>query len=140
MSGISTTSVTSGQNSLAAGADEALRKLDMDHFLELMIAELQNQDPLNPMDNAQILNQISQIREVAATTELSETLEAVLLGQNLFNATALIGKEIRGVTDTGFEITGTVDRVTIENGVPRLHVGEDTVDMKNVKEILSRKE
>ena len=45
-----------------------------------MITELQNQDPLNPMDNTQMLEQINQIRQIGATDKLTSTLDSVLLG------------------------------------------------------------
>ena len=52
----------------------------MNTFLKLMITELQQQDPLNPMDNKDMLNQIAQIRAVGASDQLTKTLNSVLLG------------------------------------------------------------
>ncbi len=104
------------------GAKNSLNDLDLDVFLELMIAELQNQDPLNPLENNELLAQISQIREVGATDRLSETLESVLLGQNIASATNLIGANVEALTDTGERVTGNVRRVTIDNGQPRLDI------------------
>ena len=108
----------------------------MDQFLKLMISELQNQDPLDPMDNSQMLQQISQIREIGVTTQLTDTLDAVLTGQNLSSASSLIGKQIVALTDDGDRITGTVERVTIVDGKPRLHIGDQSVSLNNVSEIL----
>ena len=109
--------------------------LNIDHFLTLMITQLQNQDPLDPMTNSEMLQQISQIREIGATDQLTKTLESVLLGQNVSSATNLIGKEVRGITDAGDSVLGKIDRVTIVDGVPKLHVGIDEVSLKNVAEI-----
>jgi flagellar basal-body rod modification protein FlgD len=117
--------------------NEALRDLDMDQFLQLMITELQNQDPLNPLDNAEILQQISQIREIGATGRLTETLEAVLLGQNLTSATGMIGKTVKALSDDAKEVSGLVDRVSVTNGETRLHIGDKAIRLKNVKEVLS---
>ena len=125
---------TSGNQTRSA--DDALRGLDMSEFLNLMIAELQNQDPLNPMENAEILSQISQIREIGATSQLSDTLSAVLTGQNISSASALIGKKVEGLTDDGKKVTGVVDKVTIANGVPRLHIGTSSIALRNVGEIV----
>jgi len=116
---------------------DALANVDIDAFLELFIAELQNQDPLNPMDNAQMVEQISQIREVGATDKLTNTLEAVLLGQNLASATNLIGQNIVALDDEGNDITGKVDKITVTNGEPKLHVGDSEISITNVREILS---
>lgn len=101
---------------------QAINNVDIDDFLQLMIAELQNQDPLNPLDNSQMLQQISQIREVGATESLTETLESVLLGQNVSSATSLIGKQIQGHDGGGNTAQGLVERISIVDGVPKLHV------------------
>ena len=44
-----------------------LKDLDIDQFLKLMVTELTNQDPLNPMDNTQLVQQIGEIRQISAT-------------------------------------------------------------------------
>ncbi|MFT5527489.1 MAG: flagellar basal-body rod modification protein FlgD [Pirellulaceae bacterium] len=119
-----------------------LRDLELDNFLDLMIAELQNQDPLDPMDNNEILQQINTIREISATNELSDTLAAVLTGQNLSTASSLIGKSVDALTDAGENIKGVVDRVTVEVSEEdenirelRVHVGDNSVKLNNVREI-----
>ncbi len=111
----------SGQRNEPSGAG-SLNELDIDHFLTLMITELQNQDPLNPLENHELLQQISQIREVGATDKLTNTLEAVLLGQNISSATNLIGQDVRAITDAGNSVSGIVEQVTIIDGVPRLEL------------------
>lgn len=102
------------------GAANTLNDLDLDSFLNLMIAELQNQDPLNPLENDQLLAQISQIREVGATDRLTQTLDSVLLGQNIASATNLIGAEVVALSEDGERISGNVRRVTIDGGEPKL--------------------
>ena len=120
---MSQVSGTNGSNGAsAAAATKSLNDVDVDDFLKLMIAELQNQDPLNPMDNAQLMAQISQIREVGATDKLTQTLDSVLLGQNISSATNLIGAEIDAVSDDNQRITGLVDRVSVTDGQPKLHM------------------
>lgn len=113
--------LTSGNKASAASA---INDVDLDDFLKLMISELQNQDPLNPLENDQLLAQISQIREVGATEKLTSTLDAVLLGQNITSATSLIGAEIEAISDDNQRVTGLVNRITISNGQPKLHLDE----------------
>jgi len=119
----------------AAGQNEALRDLNLEDFLKLMITELQNQDPLNPLDNAQILQQVSQISNIDATTKLSGTLDSVLLGQSVASASALIGKSVGGLTDAGDQVSGIVDRVSIEDGQANVHIGAQKVRLSNLEEI-----
>jgi len=101
---------------------DAINDLDLNTFLKLMIAELQNQDPLNPLDNKDMLAQISQIREVGATDKLTKTLESVLLGQNIASATNLIGADITALSDDFEPVEGVVNHVSIDKGVPKVHV------------------
>lgn len=122
MSQVSGTNNSSGSNSASSAGAKSFNEVDMNDFLKLMIAELQNQDPLNPLDNAQLVAQISQIREVGATDKLTKTLDSVLLGQNISSATNLIGAEIDAVSDDNQRITGMVDRVSVADGQPKLHL------------------
>ncbi|HEX3600684.1 MAG TPA: flagellar hook capping FlgD N-terminal domain-containing protein [Lacipirellulaceae bacterium] len=130
----STTSSSSSSSTSDSGATDAINNLDLGTFLTLMIKELQNQDPLNPMDNKDMLAQLSQIRSVGATDKLTSTLNSVLLGQNISSATNLIGANIAALSDDNQQVSGTVDRVTIDNGQPKLHVASypsiSTVDGK----------
>lgn len=140
---MSTVNGTSGSNSTNksdstsknASSNDALRGLDMSQFLKLMIAQLQNQDPLQPLDNAQILQQISQIRQIGESEKLTNTLDSVLLNQNLNSASGMLGKNIKALTDDGKAVDGVVDRVTVAGGTPRLHVGELEVGLNNISEI-----
>src|SRR5207302_1350655 len=58
--------------SLAAAAKDAA-----DRFLTLLVAQLQNQDPLNPMDNAQVTTQLAQISTVSGINQLNDTVAAL---------------------------------------------------------------
>src|SRR4051812_11421938 len=103
-------------------AADAINDLDLNSFLKLMITELQQQDPLNPLDNKDMLNQIAQIRSIGASDKLTTTLNSVLLGQNIASATNLIGADVSALTDDGQSITGVVNRIAIDKGVPKLHI------------------
>jgi flagellar basal-body rod modification protein FlgD len=136
MSQVPSTTGSSGSSSSAG--DKTARKLnelDIDDFLKLMISELQNQDPLNPMDNKDMLAQIGQIREIGSNDKLTQTLDTVLRGQNFSSATNLIGKTVKGLDNTGANVSGVVDRVTVADGVNTLHVGDSKMKLSNVAEI-----
>ena len=121
MSQVTNTNVASASEQ-SFGSANTLNDVGLDDFLNLMIAELQNQDPLNPLENDQLIAQISQIREVGATEKLTETLDSVLLGQSISSATNLIGAQIEAISDDDQRVTGKVDRVSIEDGHPKLHL------------------
>ena len=98
----------------ATTGHDAFQEVDMDDFLRMMIAELQHQDPLNPMDNAQILQQISQIREIESNDKLTTTLEGILLGQNVATAAGMIGEWVATDLDGENPAAGRIDRVGID--------------------------
>lgn len=100
--------------------EDAFSTLDTQVFLDLMIAELQNQDPLNPTENDELINQIYQIRQIESNDALTSTLDAVLLGQNVSSATSLIGADVVALTDAGERVSGNVRKVSIDDGVPSL--------------------
>jgi flagellar basal-body rod modification protein FlgD len=120
-------------NSAFSSAD-AINDIDLGTFLKLMIAELQNQDPLNPLDNKDMLAQISQIREVGATDKLTQTLESVLLGQNITSATNLIGNEVEGISDDNQRVSGMVQQISIAGGQPKLHLTQPTAATPSLDE------
>jgi len=111
-----------------------LRDVDMDQF--------QNQDPLNPMDNSEMLQQISQIRDIGATNALTETLASVMLGQNIATGSGLIGKHITALNTSSQNVEGVVDRVTVQANDDdgskhvQLHVGTQTIDLDQIREIV----
>jgi flagellar basal-body rod modification protein FlgD len=117
-SGASATTDTSQ----TSNANSAVGSLNVDSFLKLMITELQNQDPLNPMDSSQMLDQIAQMRQITSSDKLTSTLNSVLLGQNIASSTNLIGANITGISDDQQKVAGVVSSVSIDNGTPKLHV------------------
>jgi flagellar basal-body rod modification protein FlgD len=136
---MATNPVGSGSSTDSTSSSSALNgfgSLKLDDFMKMLLAELQNQDPLSPMDASQMLTQIGQITQVGSTQQLTSTLDSVLLGQNVNNATSLIGKTIAGLDDTGKDVVGKVDKVTITNGKPVLSVGDTTVKIENVRAVL----
>lgn len=96
-----TTAIGSTDSRVALGtANAATTNLindTQDRFLKLLVTSLQNQDPLNPMDNAQVTSQIAQLSTVQGITQLNNTLLA-LSGQmdisQSMQAVSLIGKDV----------------------------------------------
>ena len=117
--------------------------LSSNDFLKFMITELQQQDPLKPVDNQELLNQISSIRQISSTSKLNTTLDSVLVGQNLSTAGGLIGKTVKALSDKGDELSGKVSSVSIAvNSADKtqreisIHIGDQTVKLSNIREIV----
>ena len=66
-------------------------------FMKLLVAQMQNQDPMNPMDNAQMTSQMAQLNMVSGINQLNSTLSSALSGfqaTQAMQASSLIGREV----------------------------------------------
>jgi len=106
-----------------------------DEFLKILIVELQNQDPLDPMENGEFLAQIVQMRSLEMTSKLSEGFSELLFQQEIGSAGALIGKLVSGFADSGVLVQGKVTGVLIADGQVRLVVNGQPMALANVMEI-----
>jgi len=86
-------------------------------FLKLLVAQLQNQNPLEPMDGTEMLQQTAQFANVEAMQRLSD-LQGRLLGlQNFSASSALIGKRVTAFVPGEGDLNGVVEAVSAgENG------------------------
>jgi len=96
-----------------------------DTFLQLLVSELRNQNPLEPVENTEFLAQLAQF----GTLEQIQSLNSSVLGsaavQQLFGAGALIGRTVTYLDDAGATQSGVVKSVGIEDGDIVLTVGDD---------------
>jgi flagellar basal-body rod modification protein FlgD len=113
----------------------ALTKITPDDFLQMLITQLKNQDPTNPTSSDQILQQVSEIDNIEATTNLSTALNSVATDQGFQAATALIGQQVQGVDASGNPVSGTVDGASFSNGAASLSVGGQTMPLSGIRSI-----
>ncbi len=71
-------------------------ELDADDFLQLLVTQLTNQDPLEPTSNEELLQQLSAIRDIQLSTTLADSLKTLTGNQRYGSAAALIGKHVTG--------------------------------------------
>ena len=76
------------------GVDANKNVLGKDDFLKLMIMQMQHQDPLNPMDNEQMLSQMAQFSSLEQMTNLNSTMAEANDNTSFMNATRLLGRKI----------------------------------------------
>lgn len=105
-------------------------------FLKLLVTQLQNQDPTEPMSNEELLAQISGMRELQSSLELSETLDDLANSQTSNSQTQLaasfIGKEITAILNDGTEISGIAESAVIEDGKAFVKVNGQKIPVENV--------
>ncbi|MCT4632423.1 MAG: flagellar hook capping protein [Firmicutes bacterium] len=96
--------------------DDDPNSLGSEDFMELLITQIQNQDPMNPMDNTEF---ISQMAEFSALEEM----QSMNSSMNSMYAFGLMGKEVTINNGDGTVTTGVVDTVSVKNGVNYVEVG-----------------
>ena len=97
-----------------------------DRFLRMLVAQLKNQDPLNPMDNAQVTTQMAQISTVEGIEKLNATLTAMAAaagGQQALQATSMVGHQVlasgnaltlaEGGAQGGYALEGAAEALTL---------------------------
>jgi flagellar basal-body rod modification protein FlgD len=97
-------SVTTTSPSTSANAGAALKSVgqttadqQQDRFLKLLVAQLNNQDPMNPMDNAQMTSQMAQINTVSGINQLNETMKSMaaqFTSMQVLQGTSMIGHDV----------------------------------------------
>ncbi len=96
--------------------------LGSQQFLQLLTTELQNQDPLSPMDDTQSVAQLAQFSALQATNELNTSFQNFQSNFGVMQASALIGKSVTVVTPNSTGSTssqsGTVNSIAVQNGQP----------------------
>src|SRR5918992_642390 len=83
--------------------------LKSEDFIKMMITQLQNQDPLEPAKNEELLAQMSQIGQLQSATSLQESLKGMVLQNQIGAAGNLIGKMVEGLDDMGDDVEGVVN-------------------------------
>lgn len=106
-------------------------------FLKVMFTELTRQDPLQPSQSKDLMEQIATIRSIESNLSLSETLKTVVRQNEVAGAGSLVGQTVKGVGDNGASLDGVVRSVSItREGISLNLLDGSRLPLKNVQEIL----
>jgi flagellar basal-body rod modification protein FlgD len=106
---------TTSTNSTSSTTNTSSNTVDYNTFLQLLIAEMKNQDPTNPMDTSQYMSQFAQLSSVEQAMPTNTKLDSLLSSQALSQADGLIGKNVSFTDSTGATFTGKVTSVSINS-------------------------
>ncbi|MGY4326707.1 flagellar hook assembly protein FlgD [Bradyrhizobium sp. LB7.2] len=107
----SATDSTSKSSSTSSTTSKSSTGVDYNTFLQLLIAEMKNQDPTNPMDTSQYMSQFAQLSSVEQAMQTNTKLDSLLSSQSLSQADGLIGKDrqLHGLDRSDFQRQGRFD-------------------------------
>jgi flagellar basal-body rod modification protein FlgD len=129
ISSINSNNTASAVSSLNATANTALSDANasQDRFLKLLVAQLNNQDPMNPMDNAQMTSQMAQINTVSGIQQVNETLKSMatqFTSMQVLQGSSMVGHDVllnsstltrdAGTAKGAIDLAGNTDAVNVE--------------------------
>ncbi|MBX9647458.1 MAG: flagellar hook assembly protein FlgD [Xanthobacteraceae bacterium] len=108
---------TSGTGSTATGSTTSTSNnaVSYNAFLQLLIAEMKNQDPTNPTDTSQYMSQFAQMSSVEQAMQTNTKLDALLSSSALSQADGLIGRTATFTDSTGATMSGKIVSVSINS-------------------------
>ncbi|GIO29998.1 MULTISPECIES: flagellar hook capping FlgD N-terminal domain-containing protein [Paenibacillus] len=125
-----------------ARASSKKQELGKDQFLSILIKQLQNQDPMQPMEDKEFIAQMAQFSSVEQLINISNQLKT--MSQSLGSVSGLIGKEISWIDDSNSDQgsdskselkSGVVDSIIVKDGVQYASVGSLAIPLDKVVEI-----
>ena len=116
----------SAGNANATTTSQSSSMVDYNGFLQLLIAQMRNQDPTNPTDSAEYMGQLAQLSSVEQAVQTNAKLDTLLSTTAIAQAEGLIGRTASFTDESGTATTGKIKEVyiiqggavaTLENGV-----------------------
>jgi flagellar basal-body rod modification protein FlgD len=119
----STTTATAATTATSSkkAADQTLGK---DDFLKLMVAQMKNQDPMNPADDKDNIAQMAQFSSLEQITNLATATQKLADSMQMTQTLGLIGHTVSYKAADGSLTSGTVSAVDVAGGTPSLTVGD----------------
>jgi flagellar basal-body rod modification protein FlgD len=133
MSTVSSATTTSSASSTSSSSgSDGFNNLTTGDFMQMLIAELENQDPTNPMSNQDLLTQLSSMSQLQSTQDLDNALQANTTNQQLSIASSFIGANIQGTDSNNNAVNGVATQALLQNGSAFVQVGSSLVPLSNI--------
>jgi flagellar basal-body rod modification protein FlgD len=132
------TSITSTSTPLAVTQTASGKNAEMgkDQFLKLFVAQLQHQDPMNPMEDSDFMGQMASFSTLEQVTNLASANEAIAANLHLSQSVGLIGRTVTWTDEADVTHTGVVEKVSQQDGNPVLTIsGTEGVDPTTITQI-----
>ncbi|MGH2968572.1 MAG: flagellar hook capping FlgD N-terminal domain-containing protein [Solirubrobacteraceae bacterium] len=128
-----TTSSPPASAQAAGGANATMGK---DDFLKLFVAQLQHQDPMNPMQDADFMGQMASFSTLEQVSNMASENARIAQSLTSSNAIGLIGRTVTWTDEDGATHTGAVEKVSTVDGKPSLTVaGAAGVDPSSITQV-----
>lgn len=119
--------------SAASAAPDAMGKQE---FLQILMMQLKNQDPLNPMNDREFIAQMAQLSTLEATQSLSGQIHVLTTVQQQTQALQYVGHEVGYLDANGNPAAGKVTAVRLDTAPPTLFLGDVEIPTTWVQTVL----
>ena len=103
-------------------------ELGKDDFLQLLVTQLQHQDPLAPMEDKDFIAQMAQFTSLEQMKNMNNAVQVT-------QATSYIGKQVTWADSQGTEQTGIVTAIRIVNSEPKVMIGAEAIELKKIMSV-----
>ena len=121
---------TSSSSSTTASSSSENKPIE-DTFMELLLAELKHQNPMEPMDSSQMVSQMAQMNTVEQLKSMAESMKAVDKSNNFLTASSLIGKQVAYLNEEVYG-EGIVSSFTVDNNTVKLLINDQSISLNDV--------
>ena len=129
---------TGATSTAAQGATTTTSKsADKDMFLQLLVAQMKYQDPMNPTDSGEFLAQSAQFTALEKMQAVADQTAQLVASQMAFGASSLVGRTVSWTTPEGLAQSGSVSGVQFGAQGPMLDVGGSMVPIGQVQSVNS---
>jgi len=125
---------TTASSALTAGTTADVSR---DQFLKLLVAQLQAQDPLEPMKNQEFTAQLAQFSQLAGIEKLNANFGDLLAMQQITQGAGLIGKSVTYTAADKTTHTGNVEGFTVSDGHLQLQIDGKPIPITQVQGMLA---
>jgi flagellar basal-body rod modification protein FlgD len=132
---VGATTLSGGLYTGTTPAQAPKQAMDKEVFLNLLVAQLRNQDPSSPMDTTEMMAQSTQLASMEQLTALTDTSRESFALQMRIAASGLVGQQVSVLDEDGKTHTGVASAVSFAGEVPMVTVGDLTVPLDQVSAV-----
>ena len=112
-----------------------VKMLGQNEFLKLLVTQMRNQDPMQPVSDTEFIAQMAQFSSLEQTKTMSADITKLRQGNDFLQATNLLGKEVRLLTGDLEFTKGIVTDLNVKDGEARIIVGNKTYTLDQVNSV-----
>jgi flagellar basal-body rod modification protein FlgD len=104
-------------------------------FMAILLAQLKNQNPLEPMSSNDMMTQMAQLNSLQELKSIQASMDQLAAANSASFAASLVGKYVKATLNDGTKIEGTVDSTSFKNGVYLLNIGDKQFSLSTITDI-----